>query len=109
MRIRDVVKVLTEVGGFREHLPNLEGWNDEEILEMLPDQDSRYDQEGGLGDMLADIPYKVKVGYCIYCDEPVSDETEIPAADDDVRWGEIAAQHYVDCEWIHTRAHRRDP
>lgn len=47
------------VGGFREFMPNLKCWSDEEIWEMLPDQDARYGKgENGLGDLLGDIEYR---------------------------------------------------
>jgi hypothetical protein len=32
----------------------------------------------------------------------------VPDADDDEAWGELAAEHDDDCEWIATRAHQRD-
>jgi hypothetical protein len=32
----------------------------------------------------------------------------VPDADDDEAWGKLAAEHDNDCEWIATRAHRRD-
>ena len=50
---------LNRVGGFREYMPNLQGWTDDEIWEQLPDQDPRFAQgEEGLSDLLGDIPYK---------------------------------------------------
>ncbi len=32
--------------------------------------------------------------------------TEVPNADDDWRWWEIANEHAYDCQWVETRAHR---
>ena len=49
-----------------------------------------------------------RIATCVYCNEPVTDAEEIPALDDDTAWSRIAAEHYVGCEWIHTRAHRRE-
>ena len=56
---REFNEELNQVGGFREFMPNLKGWSDDEIWDMLPDQDPRYAQEeDGLGDLLGDIEYK---------------------------------------------------
>jgi hypothetical protein len=55
---KEIREELNCVGGWRDYLPNLKGWDDEEILEMLPEEDLRFEQgEEGLGDMLLDIPY----------------------------------------------------
>ena len=49
---------------------------------------------------------------CAYCsaDVPgdVRGEEAPPAVDDDVAWIDLAAHHLPSCEWILTRAHRRD-
>jgi hypothetical protein len=43
---------------------------------------------------------------CNYCDQDVTDETIVPAVDDDEAWAALAAEHADTCEWIETRAHR---
>jgi hypothetical protein len=44
---------------------------------------------------------------CIYCGSEVSDDSQVPAYDDHDAWDTLAVEHDVDCEWIRTRAHRR--
>jgi hypothetical protein len=46
---------------------------------------------------------------CAYCNMPVRPGDSVPKADDDA-WEDIAtnAGHADDCEWVRTRAHRRD-
>jgi hypothetical protein len=45
---------------------------------------------------------------CAYCGRKHSLPDSVPDADDDAAWGELAAEHDGDCEWIVNRAHRRD-
>ena len=48
---------------------------------------------------------------CLYCGATIPGCTDCPNAppeDDDTAWAELAAQHREDCEWVLTRAHRRD-
>jgi hypothetical protein len=48
---------------------------------------------------------------CAYCsrDVPAANATDcVPAVDDDEEWESLAAHHLPSCEWILTRAHRRD-
>jgi len=56
---------------------------------------------------------------CAYCgEEYVADDYYFdddgyvqhgtPPADNERAWDELAKQHLVDCEWIHTRAHQLD-
>lgn len=47
---------------------------------------------------------------CAYCasEVPLSEESEIPEVNDDERWDQVAEHHREDCDWIKTRAHRRD-
>jgi hypothetical protein len=50
----------------------------------------------------------VEVGAeCLYCGRD-SDLDATPAVDDDAAWGALARDHAADCEWVVTRAHRRD-
>lgn len=44
---------------------------------------------------------------CAYCGLWV-ENGEVPSHYDDDAWADLAEQHRDDCEWIHTRAHRRD-
>lgn len=44
---------------------------------------------------------------CAYCARDVH-ETAIPALGDSGGWAELASEHAADCEWVLTRAHRRD-
>ena len=47
---------------------------------------------------------------CIYCGATDLEHAgKIPALADDEAWTEIAEEHRDDCDWIATRAHRRDP
>jgi hypothetical protein len=43
---------------------------------------------------------------CIYCDAAVRARADVPALDDDATWRELASEHFADCEWVQTRAHR---
>jgi hypothetical protein len=47
---------------------------------------------------------------CAYCGTEIvgADMGRVPELDDDEAWERIAAEHAPDCEWIATRAHRRD-
>ncbi len=45
---------------------------------------------------------------CADCGREHALPDSVPDADDDEAWGELAAEHDDDCEWIATRAHRRD-
>ena len=45
---------------------------------------------------------------CAYCGREHALPDSVPDADDDEAWGELAAKHDDDCEWIATRAHWRD-
>lgn len=49
-----------------------------------------------------------RLGECAYCRREVV-AGEVPDPDDDAAWEELADQHDDDCEWVATRAHRRDP
>ncbi len=46
---------------------------------------------------------------CAYCGCQVSGPEVVPPASDGDAWGELAAEHGDDCEWVQTRAHRIDP
>ena len=54
---------------------------------------------------------------CIYCGYEIEGEVDdqgvamdpVPAIDDDDAWRDIAQHHADDCEWVLTRAHRREP
>lgn len=46
---------------------------------------------------------------CEYCSmDVVCDDAPIPDMDDDAAWIDLARHHLPGCEWILTRAHRRD-
>lgn len=47
---------------------------------------------------------------CLYCGQMVKleDSGEVPAQSDDEAWERIAANHAPDCEWVTSRAHRRE-
>lgn len=55
-------------------------------------------------------PAKVAVEMveCAYCSRDVPVDGSTPALDDDATWTDLAAHHLPSCEWILTRAHRRD-
>lgn len=62
--------------------------------------------EGGpIPDGMEDYPVP-----CAYCaaDVPLTDAVDVPDEDDDEEWAELADLHDDDCEWIETRAHRRE-
>lgn len=65
-----------------------------EDVQAYPEPDVRIDERGR------------RVGPCAHCgcDVPV---TDLPDADDDAGWEELARDHDDDCEWVATRAHRR--
>lgn len=44
---------------------------------------------------------------CSYCGADVPG-LAVPEMHDDAAWGTLAAQHNPKCEWVETRAHRRD-
>jgi hypothetical protein len=50
--------------------------------------------------------------HCLYCDAllpyPEDDQPPVPAIDDDQGWRAEAQNHIRGCEWIRTRAHRKD-
>jgi len=45
---------------------------------------------------------------CIYCGLDTPELQEVPAVDNDEAWERLALEHEAGCEWIATRAHRRD-
>jgi hypothetical protein len=45
---------------------------------------------------------------CAYCSQESEPCSAVPAVDDDDAWTDLAAHHLPSCEWILTRAHRRD-
>jgi len=47
---------------------------------------------------------------CMYCDLDIEEtsDTLVPGVRDDEQWAELAKEHAPDCEWILTRAHRRE-
>ena len=48
---------------------------------------------------------------CIYCGwthQPDPATAPVPRVDDDAAWSTLAETHATDCEWITTRAHRRE-
>lgn len=47
-------------------------------------------------------------GACLYCGAQSPAMHEVPPAQDDISWRELARHHEPDCEWVRTRAHRRD-
>lgn len=48
-----------------------------------------------------------RAGCCPSCGMMVwQASVEVPSANDDWRWWEIANEHAYDCEWVETRAHR---
>jgi hypothetical protein len=44
---------------------------------------------------------------CVYCGRD-AELVPVPAVDDDDAWEALAADHAPGCEWIRTRAHRRE-
>ena len=53
-------------------------------------------------------PSTVECAYCSH-DVPAADATDaVPPIDDDDAWTDRAKHHLPSCEWILTRAHRRD-
>jgi hypothetical protein len=44
---------------------------------------------------------------CIYC-WALGTTQAVPDVDDDDSWDELAKEHGDDCEWVLTRAHRRE-
>lgn len=46
---------------------------------------------------------------CLYCGADTKERDPVPSVGDDEAWGRLAAEHRAGCEWIQTRAHRRDP
>lgn len=55
--------------------------------------------------MLSDVDKNIE---CAYCSEMVSELDSVPPVDDDEAWDVIAKEHDSDCEWVLTRAHRRE-
>ena len=54
-----------------------------------------------------DFAERLNAGTCIYCDSLVADRTIVPPADDAEAWLALGqAEHWSNCEWIVTRAHR---
>jgi len=45
---------------------------------------------------------------CLYCDTESAPQGAVPAAGDVEAWDRLATAHDPACEWIATRAHRRD-
>lgn len=45
---------------------------------------------------------------CADCGRDYSFPENVPDADDDEAWGELAAEHDDHCEWIATRAYQRE-
>ena len=45
---------------------------------------------------------------CAYCSAVVEDRPGVPNLDDDATWIKLAEDHLPGCEWVETRAHRRD-
>ena len=44
---------------------------------------------------------------CVYCGYTIPGGETVPSVDDDAAWAKLAAQHSAGCEWVITRAHRR--
>ncbi len=44
---------------------------------------------------------------CLYCRCQIENADTVPAINDDEAWEKLAVDHADDCEWILTRAHRR--
>jgi hypothetical protein len=55
MRTRDI---LSYIENYYDEFPNFDGRTPQEILELLPDQDPRYDNEEGLIDLLNEVDYR---------------------------------------------------
>jgi hypothetical protein len=55
MRIRDI---LDYIENHYDEFPNFDGRTPQEILELLPDQDPRYENEEGLIDLLNEVNYR---------------------------------------------------
>ena len=53
------------------------------------------------------IDEAAEVSPCIYCGHVVKARS-VPPASDDAAWISIAEEHADGCEWVVTRAHRRD-
>jgi len=54
-----------------------------------------------------DSDTRQRAGCCTSCGMvPWQTGSDVPDADDDWRWWEIANEHAYDCEWVGTRAHR---
>lgn len=49
-----------------------------------------------------------EVSICAYCTATVPADEGVPALRDDAAWTALGADHAEGCEWIATRAHRRD-
>lgn len=45
---------------------------------------------------------------CAYCGCLVVGDAPVPATDDDAGWEDLKGDHARGCEWIATRAHRRE-
>lgn len=46
---------------------------------------------------------------CAYCSADVEQIEPVPGPEDDAAWRAQAMEHHRGCEWVTTRAHRRDP
>jgi hypothetical protein len=49
-----------------------------------------------------------KIWFCAYCYCEVS-SLDVPDVTDDDAWEALAHEHEDHCEWVLTRAHRREP
>jgi len=81
------------------------------ILGKLAGERAPADQWQGRWDYYATAAnVSANVTECAYCAHEVQadDYGTVPAADDDAEWTRLAPQHTGDCEWISTRAHRRN-
>lgn len=56
----------------------------------------------------ADADANGRLSECAYCGGDVTETYDIPAPDDSAAWARLAADHAADCEWVATRAHRRE-
>lgn len=51
--------------------------------------------------------HNTECGYCMRI-IPADDYQVVPAANDQTEWARLATQHESDCEWVTTRAYRRN-
>lgn len=91
---------------------NFQAEDKQGALEALA-KDAGYDSYAEMREVASNGTLRVtEVVECAYCQRMVSaaahEHNQAPSADDDTAWDELAAEHAEGCEWIATRAHRRN-